>query len=253
MAAGDVYAPALSLGLRSTGGAGFTFTSAKNEETSVFERINLRGELPLGYDVELMSTMYCAPATRAGVRQGATNSAMFLCCAAATSSGSCCMGRGASERKQTPVVNVGGGHLPKGQLQIDGGIVSQDRPLVQFSDDVVPLAQGRGDVRAVLNLAYGYHRRSRRRPVPVATPTWPAGADNGADLCMRMSLLGFALQADGARDLDGGSALASAWRAHCRGFVLSLRHVRYGGAFITTKQRLAPHDRCGGTASWCSI
>jgi hypothetical protein len=46
---GDVYTPALAMGARSVAGAGFTISTAPLEQTSIFNRIDLRGELPPGY------------------------------------------------------------------------------------------------------------------------------------------------------------------------------------------------------------
>ncbi len=50
---GDTFTPALAIGPRGVGGRGFGFSTAPLEQTSVFNRIDLRGELPVGYDVEL--------------------------------------------------------------------------------------------------------------------------------------------------------------------------------------------------------
>ncbi len=50
---GDVFLPALSLGPRNMQGTGFYLSSVPLENASVFESINLRGELPQGWDVEL--------------------------------------------------------------------------------------------------------------------------------------------------------------------------------------------------------
>ncbi|TMJ11115.1 MAG: hypothetical protein E6G94_16540 [Alphaproteobacteria bacterium] len=50
---GDVFTPSLAYGPRSVAGRGISFTTAPLEQASVFETIDLRGELPIGYDVEL--------------------------------------------------------------------------------------------------------------------------------------------------------------------------------------------------------
>jgi hypothetical protein len=50
---GDVYTPTLALGPRGVGGRGFAVSTVPLDQTNVFNRVDLRGELPLGYDVEL--------------------------------------------------------------------------------------------------------------------------------------------------------------------------------------------------------
>ncbi|HWH18600.1 MAG TPA: hypothetical protein VNT77_09750, partial [Allosphingosinicella sp.] len=53
ISAGDVFTPALAMGPRSVGGRGISFSTVPLEQASVFSEIDLRGELPIGYDVEL--------------------------------------------------------------------------------------------------------------------------------------------------------------------------------------------------------
>lgn len=51
--AGDVTTDALALGLRGIAGRGFALSNMPLERASVFERIDLRGELPTGWEAEL--------------------------------------------------------------------------------------------------------------------------------------------------------------------------------------------------------
>jgi hypothetical protein len=52
-AAGDVFSPGSALGPRSIAGRGVTVSNVPLEQLSVFDTIDLRGELPAGHDVEL--------------------------------------------------------------------------------------------------------------------------------------------------------------------------------------------------------
>ena len=50
---GDTFTPSLSLGPRGVGGRGIAISTVPLDETNIFNRVDLRGELPIGYDVEL--------------------------------------------------------------------------------------------------------------------------------------------------------------------------------------------------------
>jgi hypothetical protein len=230
-AAGDVYTPTLSLGPRSFPGFGATFSTGQFQDTNIFQRISLRGELPIGYDVEL----YVNDVLRSGQNTAVQGRYEF---------NDVPLSRGVNiirivtygphgERAETTrVVNVGGGQLAPGRTVIDGGIVAQDRPLFQLpGGQALPTNLGRGDLRAVLGVTHGVS----------ANLTVNAGGAAFSDSLgkqhveftagARTSLLGLALQTDLAHDLEGGSAAALGAAGKLLGVNFIARHAEYRGGF----------------------
>lgn len=232
VAAGDVYTPAQALGPRSTGGAGITLSTARIGDTSVFQRIDLRGELPIGYDVEL----YVNDVLRNG-EQGVKTQGRYDFTDVPLVRGRNIIrivlyGPRGERAEQTRVINVGGGQLAAGQTVIDAGIVVQDRPVLPLSsDDVLPGERDRGSMRAVLSLAHGL----------TAGLTLSAGLSRYTDMSgrrhdvvaggVRTSLLGMSVQADAAKDIAGGVAASLAAAGRVGGLNLVARHVEYSGVF----------------------
>lgn len=66
-ALGDINSAGMALGLRSISGRGLTLTNAPSQATSVFDRVDLRGILPDGYEVELYRNDILVGSTRDAV------------------------------------------------------------------------------------------------------------------------------------------------------------------------------------------
>lgn len=64
---GDVNSTSMALGLRSVSGRGLTLTNAPSQVTSVFDKVDLRGILPDGYEVELYRNEILVGSTRDAV------------------------------------------------------------------------------------------------------------------------------------------------------------------------------------------
>lgn len=231
-AAGDVYSPALPLGPRSAGGAGVVVSSARVEDTSVFQRINLRGELPIGYDVEL----YVNDILRNG-QQGAKTQGRYDFTDVPLVRGRNVIrivlyGPRGERSEQTRVINVGGGQLAAGQTVVDAGIVAQDKPLIPLSnDDLVSFNRSRGALRAVVNVAHGL---TPRLTVSTGLGIYSDYYGERREVLtagLRTSLLGMALQGDFAHDLKGGSAASLSAASRIGGISFLGRHVEYAGVF----------------------
>jgi hypothetical protein len=232
ISAGDVFTPTLAMGPRSIGGRGFSFTTAPLEQASVFDTIDLRGELPIGYDVEL----YINDVLRGGQRSPVQGRYEFL---------NVPLVRGINvirivtygprgERSEiVRVMNVGGGQLAKHQTQFDFGIVDQGRALIQpttLPSDVTGL-EARGP-RLVASAAYGLSDR-----ITLVSGIGLYSVVGGArrDLVtagVRTSLAGFAVQMDGAGDSKGGLGLGFGLAGQLLGVSTLLQHMEYRGGFI---------------------
>ncbi|MDB5447676.1 MAG: hypothetical protein JWQ97_2993 [Phenylobacterium sp.] len=240
---GDTYAPGLAVGPRSADGRGIMLSTAPLEQSSVFNRIDLRGELPTGYDVEL----YINDVLRGG--QNTPNNGRYEFLNIPLSPGvnvirTVVYGPRGDRTEETRIINVGGGLLHRGQADLELGIVDQDVPLINFSSgqetSLDPGVQA-GGLRAVGSLSYGLtnaltvqagaaltpHMTSAGSQDPRAThPTavYTVGA--------RTPLGPFSTQLDLAGDNHGGRAAVMSLAAGGRGISGSVRHAEYQGGFI---------------------
>lgn len=229
---GDVYAPGLALGPRSQGGAGFVVSSARAEDSSVFQHIDLRGELPLGYDVEL----YVNDVLRSG-RQGSATLGRYEFNRVPLTRGRNVVrvvlyGPRGEREEQVRVINVGGGQLAAGQTVFDAGVVAQDRALITlYGDTAFAGNKARGSLRAVLGVAHGV---STGLTVNAGLGIYDDSRGARHEVLtagLRTSLLGLAVQGDLAHDLKGGSAVSLAAAGEVAGMNFVGRHVEYSGNF----------------------
>jgi hypothetical protein len=243
---GDVFTPALPIGPRGASGRGFQFSTVPLEQTSVFDRIDLRGELPVGYDVEL----YINDILRSGQRTPTQGRYEFLNVPLVRGVNVIRIvtnGPRGERTEQTRIVNVGGGQLAKGKFTFAAGVVQQDVPLVDLrrrsstdpnlvSDFTNP---GTGSVRVSANAAYGLTESitlvAGAAVFPVTKdPLKPAVTTNREMVTagIRTSIRGAAVQVDAAADSARSAALAIGVAGQPFGVSTLVRQVFYSGAFI---------------------
>jgi len=228
--AGDTFTPALPIGPRSAGGRGFNFTTAPLEQASIFSRIDLRGELPLGYDVEL----YVNDILRSGQRTPVQGRYEFLQVPLVRGLNVIRIvsyGPRGERDEQTRVVNVGGGQLAPGKTTFDFGIVQQDTPMIDLAEESLDTV-GLGGVRVVASATRGI---SEKLTAMVGAAYYPAASGEQRSLLMagaRTSFRGFAVQADAAGDDQGGIGAAVGLAGQLRGASLLGRHAEYRGGFV---------------------
>lgn len=232
LAFGDVYTPSLAIGARSTGGRGVSLGSTPLEQASVFDRVDLRGELPIGYDVEL----YINDVLRGGQQTPVQGRYEFL---------DVPLVRGVNvirivsygprgERfEETRIINVAGGALPKGETTFEFGVVQQEKPLVDLRrGGGFIVGSGAGDLRLTGNFAHGLTERlTVVGGLSLYTPG-PAGQRRLGTLGLRTSLLGYAVQLDGAYDDEGGHGVAVGAAGSLFGVSSVVRHAEYRGGFV---------------------
>ncbi|WP_395327925.1 hypothetical protein WBP06_12090 [Novosphingobium sp. BL-8H] len=238
-AMGDVATTSLPIGLRGVAGRGGTVTNAPVEAASVFDRIDLRGQLPDGYEVELY---------RNGVLVGSTRLAI----------------NGQYQFLQVPVdyglnlfrlvfygpqgqrseevrrISVGDGRLSKGQVVYTLGAVQKDENLLGVTAPRFIPGLDYGRWRASAQLAYGV----TAGVTAVVSGGW-FDSDFGdrwlASTGLRTGLgglaakLDFAMQ-DGATPLDGtgktGRAIEAGLGGRLLGASFTLTHAEYRGDFL---------------------
>jgi hypothetical protein len=210
---GDVFTPSLAFGPRSVAGRGFSFTTARLEQASVFETIDLRGELPIGYDVEL----YINDVLRSGQRAPVQGRYEFLDVPLVRGINVIRIvsyGPQGDRSEQVRVLNVGSGQLETGQTSIDFGIVEQERPVLSLrARDPALVSNEVGELRAVGSIAYGLSESITIVGGAAVFPTAAAGKRQMVTAGLRTSLFGLAAHADAALDHQAGSRQALALRA----------------------------------------
>ena len=232
-AAGDVFTPALALGPRSLSGRGVAMSSMPLNQQAVFGKIDLRGELPIGYDVEL----YVNDTLRSGQStpvQGRYEFRDVPLVRGVNVIRIVSYGPRGERSEEVRVVSVGGGQVEKGQFVVDFGAAQQERPLINLrtkdSNDLV--GPGVGDLRIAMNMLYGLSEMvTVDGGLAVYAPTGQ-GERRMATTGVRTSLLGMAFQADIATDDQGGTGAAVAVAAKLFGVQAVGRHGEYRGGFV---------------------
>lgn len=233
LSAGDVYTPTLAIGPRSINGRGVAFSSVPLAQASVFGRVDLRGELPIGYDVEL----YVNDVLRNGQTTPVQGRYEFLDVPLVRGVNVIRIvsyGPRGERSEEVRVFSVGGGQVAKGAFVVEGGAVQQQRPLIDLrrSDTSEITSPGVGDIRVVANIAYGL---SETLTVTGGGAIYsPTGLHQRhmATLGLRTSLLGFVTQIDAARDDKAGSGVALAVAGKLLGLATVGRHSEYRHGFV---------------------
>jgi hypothetical protein len=236
-AAGDVYTPSLPIGPRSGGGRGFSISNAPLGQENVFNRVDLRGELPIGYDVEL----YINDVLRSGQQTPAKGRYEFLNVPLVQGVNIIRIvsyGPRGEREEQTRIVNVGGGQLRKGTLTFDLGVVDQGQPVINLSKTPSGISEPAADpavgdgIRAVANINYGL---TQFLTVTAGAAIFQGLADEQRQVYTagaRTSIFGVSTQLDYAVDDIGGSGVAVGLASQVFGTSVVLQHGEFRGGFI---------------------
>lgn len=233
ISAGDVFTPTLAIGPRSVEGRGISFSSVPLSQASVFGRVDLRGELPIGYDVEL----YVNDVLRSG--QGSAIQGRYEFRDVPLTRGVNVIrivsyGPRGERSEDVRVINVGGGQVAKGAFVVEGGAVQQERSLIDLrpTDTTNITGPGAGGLRVVANIAYGITETVTVTGGMANYSPTGLGERRLATLGVRASLLGMVAQIDGARDDNGGTGIAMAAAGKLAGISTVTRHFEYRGGFV---------------------
>ena len=232
-ALGDVYTPGLPIGARSVSGRGFTFSTQPIAQTSVFNRIDLRGDLPPGDDVEL----YVNDVLRGSTNEAVNGRYEFL--GVPLSPGvnvirTVVYGQHGDRNEQVQIINVGAGLLQRGDATLDFGIVDQSQPvfrLNQPAQDASTYVQNPG-LRMVGSMNYGITNFLTATFGAAITPKASGRAQQLYTTGLRTSALGLALQLDGAVDGNGGMGASIGAAGQYFGVSGVLRQAQYSNGFI---------------------
>lgn len=256
--AGDTFTPALAVGARSEGGRGVAITSAPLEQASVFDHIDLRGELQLGDEVEL----YVNEVLRASQSQPIQGQYEFLNVSLAYGENVIRLvfyGPRGERREEVRRLSVAGGQLAKGQSTYSFGVVQQGRPLfgIGRTSTVLPVtaaavglaalksvtvptvafepqegAPGDGTWRVAASFSHGITSALTATAGFAQYTPRPGPAREMGVLSLSTAVQGYFLQLDAAHDNLGGSALGFGVAGKLAGVSVVARDVEYAGGFI---------------------
>lgn len=241
LSAGDAYTPALGIGIASRGGRGFAFTSAPEQQASVFDAIDLRGELPTGYEVELYVNEILR-GSMPGPIQGQYEFTGVPLSLGLNVIRLAFFGPRGERYDTVRRINVGGGQLARGESQLSFGAVDQGVPMLELRPsavDPVLLDPGHGQLSYSALWTHGLSdrltvRAGAGRYTPVVEST-----RNLFSVGLAAALGPLATQFDFAADDGIGRAGSVGLSGRLGAVPFTLRHSEYQGGFI---------DELSGTA-----
>jgi len=237
---GDTYSPPLPIGARGVAGRGFAITSVPLEQATVFDHIDLHGELPLGWEVEL----YVNDVLRGSTAQAADGRYAFLDVPLAYGLNVIRFvfyGPRGERREEVRRLNVGGAQNEKGRFTYGLGAVQEDRsviPLGQGHSAPSPDGPGRGELRLSGEVSYGL---TDTTTVTAAFARYTPALRDPRFLGMAgvvTSFSGLSAQGYAAADDRGGTALALGLAGRLLGASVVLRETEYAGGFLDELQPL---------------
>jgi hypothetical protein len=240
---GDVFTPGLSIGPRSLGGRGFALSTVPLDQTNVFNRIDLRGELPIGDDVEL----YVNDVLQGAQQQAVNGQYEFLSVALTQGINVIRIvtyGPRGQRSEETRIINASGGLLRPGQVTFEFGAVDQNEPLLRISD-VNPFVVDRttGKARLVADVNYGV-AQYLTATLGGAIYTDQLGVQR--DLItggLHTSIAGVAAEVDVAGDNHGGEGVSVDIAGRFFGANAVLRQSEYRGGLLDENNSEADIDR----------
>lgn len=227
---GDVATAPMPLGLRGTAGRGAYVTNHPFESYSVFERVDLRGVLPDGYEVELY---------RNGVLLGSTaraNNGQYEFLQVPVDYGLNVFrivfyGPQGQRREEVRRISVGDGRLSPGTLEYAFGAVQSGTNVLGVRGPDFRPGERYGDWQTVGELAYGFN--SDVTGVASAAFFEKDGSERWIVAAgLRTGLAGFAVRADAGLSDGNGYGAGLGLGGQALGGAFSLSHFEYGGGFV---------------------
>ncbi len=236
---GDVFTPSMSLGAGSFGGRGVYYTSAPLEALDLSTPLNLRGELPLGEDVELYVNEVLQ-ATQASAAQGRYEFLDVPLTFGLNTIRLVFYGPQGQTRQQVRRVNFGTGQVAAGRFVLRLGAIEQNTPVFEFGEPLDDPATG--DIR--LSALFDYGLSPTLTLSGGAARYAPTGRDaRGVGLLgLRSSFGPVAAQFDVALDDHGGRGTTLGLASRPFGISLVGRHAEYAGDFIDETRQFGLSD-----------
>jgi hypothetical protein len=239
---GDVFTPGLPIGPRSFGGRGVALSTVPLDQTTVFNRVDLRGDLPLGYDAEL----YVNDVLQ-GVQSQATRGQYEFLNVPLTQGINVVRivtyGPRGERNEETRIINASGGLLRPGQATLEIGAVQQDESLIRLGHDPLAADPAFGKTRIIGNVSYGLtHFLTATAGGAIYTDRRGVERELGT-VGLRTSVAGYALGADLTADKSGAGGGDVSIAGRVLGVNAVLRHVEYRGGLLDENNADADLER----------
>jgi hypothetical protein len=239
---GDTYTPQLPLGARTTGGRGVAFTSEPLEEASVFNKIDIRGELPSGYQVEL----YVNEVLKASQLQPVDGRYDFPGVDLAYGLNVIRLvfyGSHGERREEVRRVNVGGGQLAKGQTTFSFGVVQNGTPTLDvLKQQLISGVTTTGDIRISGEVAHGLTNATTIMAGFAQYTPRPDDQRELGVLGVTTSLFGYSARANVAFDNKQSGDIALGLAGRPFGVSMVVRDSEYFGDFQDEFALSGPSD-----------
>lgn len=228
---GDTSSIAQPIGARSRTGRGFVFSNLPIDRESVFDQIDLRGELPIGWEVEL----YRNDVLIGSVSRGVDGRYEFLQVPLEFGLNVLRLvfyGPHGERREEVRQINAGEGRLSKGDFQFAVSAVQQDENLIPIHREELPGSQiDSGKIRAVAMAEYGL---SARITAVAGVSSFFANEQREYQglAGIRTNLGAAAVKIDAAFQRNGSWAAQTGLAGRLFDVSYVLQHAEYGGAFV---------------------
>lgn len=227
---GDVATGALPIGLRGVTGRGAFITNAPLEQASIFDSVDLRGDLLDGYEVELYRNNTLIGSTRTPVN------GQYAFLQVPVDFGLNVFrlvfyGPQGQRREVVRKISVGDGRLAPGQFIYSLGAAQKDTNLFGVSGPRFSPAPDFGAWRATVELGYGV---SRAVTATFGAATWDSGSRKHwlAAAGLRSGIGATALRLDIGLQNSGGTTVEVGLGGKLLGLAYSATHAEYGGGAI---------------------
>ncbi|QTC91984.1 hypothetical protein [Brevundimonas goettingensis] len=238
---GDVFTPSMSLGAGSYGGRGLVYSTAPLETVDLATPLNLRGELPIGEEVELYVNEVLQ-AARSTPDQGRYEFLDVPLTFGLNTIRLVFYGPQGQTREEVRRINFGSGQIEPGKFVMRLAAIQQDRSVFEIQSDPTP-DDSQGEARLEALFDYGI---STAFTISGGLARYaPAGFDERTVglAGVRGSIWGVAAQLDAAHDSQGGSAAMLGLAARPFGVSIVGRHAEYRDGFVDeTRQVGATQD-----------
>ena len=227
---GDVASPSLPIGLRSVSGRGAYITNSPIQSASIFDRVDLRGFLQDGYEVELYRNDILVDSTRTPIN-GQYEFEQVALDYGLNVFRLVFYGPQGQRREEVRRISVGDGRLSPGQFVYEAGATQKDFNLLGVKPpDFVPL-QDYGQWRAGARLAYGL---SRDITTEFAGAWFESGEDQRwlASAGIRSGFGRIATKADIALADQSAWGINLGLGARFAAGSAAFSHAEYGGPFV---------------------
>ena len=226
---GDINSTSMALGLRSVSGRGITLTNAPSQATSVFDRVDLRGILPDGYEVELYRNDVLVGSTRDAVNgqyeflrvpvEFGLNVFRLVF-----------FGPQGQRSETVERISVGDGRVAKGKLVYGMDVAQRDENVLGVRPPNYVRTGETGNWRASAQLAYGLTSGL----TGMLGGAWLQTVDEDrwlANAGLRTSIAGIAVKADAGYADGGAAAYGIGLGGRFGRTALTLSHTQYSGLF----------------------